>query len=179
MQSWSFSLRDSVITQDNLLTQNRYSCSHNHRGCGNNISAAIFHLRFHRAIDCVNWSKTSHVFDMASYRIHERIKNLSSAWYGELFIAWVDQKLTMCFIWQVIDCMSWSKTSHVFDMASFWLCELIKNWSCAWYGKILIAWVDRKLVMCLIWQVFDYVSWSKTRHVLDMASYWLRELIEN
>ena len=81
-------------------------------------------------------------------------------------ITWVDWKLVMCLIWRVIDCVSWSKTRHVFDMASFWLRELIKNSSCAWYGKLLIAWVDLKLVMCLIWQVFDYVSWSKTRHVL-------------
>ena len=85
----------------------------------------------------------------------------------------------MWLIWWVIDNDDCSKTSHVLAVASFWLRELIKNLSCAWYGELLITCVDQKLVMCLIWRVIDYVSGSKTRHVFDMASYRLREWIEN
>ncbi len=68
----------------------------------------------------------------------------------------------MCLIWRVIDYVRWLITSHVFNMASYWLREWIEN-----------------LFMCLIWQVIDYVRWSKTSYVFDMVSFWLRELIEN
>jgi hypothetical protein len=132
-----------------------------------------------RVIDCLRWSKTSHVFDWASSWLRELIKNSSCVWYGKLLIAWIIQKLVMCLLWRVFDYVCWSKTSHVFDMTSYWLREWIENLSCVWYGEILIAWIIQKLVMCLLWRVFDYVCWSKTSHVFDMASYWLREWIEN
>jgi hypothetical protein len=70
----------------------------------------------------------------------------------------------MCLIWRVIDYVRWSKTSLVFDMASYWLREWIENLSCVRYGELSITWVDWKLVMCLIWQVIDYVRWSKASH---------------
>ena len=107
------------------------------------------------------------------------IKNSSYIWCGELSNTTIDRKLVMWLIWWVIDNDNWSKTSHVFDVASYRLLELIENWSCVWYGELLITWFDRKLVMCLPWRVIDYVSWSKSHHVVDMASYWLRDLIEN
>jgi hypothetical protein len=31
----------------------------------------------------------------------------------------------------------------------------------------------------LIWRVFDFVNYSKTSHVLAVASFWLRVLIKN
>jgi hypothetical protein len=130
-------------------------------------------------IDYVCWSKTSHVFDVASYWLREWIENSSCAWYGELLISWIIRKLVMCLLWWVFDYVCWSKTSHVLDMASYWLREWIENSSCAWYGELLISWIIRKLVMCLLWWVFHYVCWSKTSLVFDVASYWLREWIEN
>jgi hypothetical protein len=112
-----------------------------------------------QVIDFVNYSKTSHVLAVASFWLRELIKNKSCVRYGELLIMWVDRKLVMCLIRRVIDCVRWSKTSHVLAVASFWLRELIENSSCVWYGELLIAWIIRKLVMYLLWQVFDYVSW--------------------
>jgi hypothetical protein len=149
-----------------------------------------------RVIDYVIWSKTSHVFHMAtSYWLRQLIKNLSGDWCGELMITWVDRKLVMSLIWRVIDYVSSSKTSHVFDLTSYRWRQLIKNSSCDWYGELSITEIDRKLVIYLMWRVIKYDNWllvmwliwwvinngnwSKSRHVVDMASYWLRDLIKN
>ncbi len=107
------------------------------------------------------------------------IENLSCDSYGEFLITTIVRKLAMCLLWQVFDYVSWSKTCHVLDMASYWLRALIENLSCVRYGKLSVTWVDRKLVIYLMWQVIEYENVSKTHHVLDMASFWLRELIEN
>jgi hypothetical protein len=132
-----------------------------------------------QVIDYVIWSKTSHVFHMASYQLRQLIENSSYIWCGELSNTTIDRKLVMWLIWWVIDNGNWSKTCHIFDVASYQIRQLIKNLSCDWYGELLIMTIDQKLVMCLMWQVIDYFSWSKTSHVVDMASYWWRDLIEN
>jgi hypothetical protein len=79
--------------------------------------------------------------------------------------------LQRVLIWWVIDNRNWSKTRHRFDVASYWLRDLIKNSSCDWFGE-LISENDRKLVIELMWRVIDDVIWSKTRHVIDMVSFW-------
>ena len=76
---------------------------------------------------------------------------------------WVDQKLIMCLIWRVIDYERWSKTSHVFDMVSYWLRELIENSSCVWYGELLNTRMYRKLVnsyAMLVLQRTTYVAFK-------------------
>jgi hypothetical protein len=122
-----------------------------------------------------NWSKTRHRFDVASYQIRQLIENSSCDWYGEFLITEVDRKLVIDLMWRVIDYVIWSKTRHRFDVASYWLRDLIKNSSCDWYGEFLITEIDRKLVMWLICWVFDNGNWSKTRHRFDVASYQIRQ----
>ncbi len=80
--------------------------------------------------------------------------------------------IRMWMIWRVIDYVIWSKTSHVFHMASYRLRQLIKNLSCDWYGELSITEIDQKLFIYLIWRVIDEDNWSKTCHVIDMVSYW-------
>jgi hypothetical protein len=87
--------------------------------------------------------------------------------------------IRMWMIWRVIDYVIWSKTSHVFHMASYRLRQLIKNLSYIWCGELSMKTIDRKLVMWLIWWVIDNGNWSKTRHIFDVASYRWRQLIEN
>jgi hypothetical protein len=72
---------------------------------------------------------------MASYWLREFIENSSCDSYGELVITWFEGKK-----------------------------------SCVFCGELVITWLHRKLVMCLVWRVNDYLIWSKTRHVVDMAS---------
>ncbi len=124
-----------------------------------------------RVIDYVIWSKTSPVFHMASYRLRQLIENLSCDWCGELSNMTIDQKLVMWLIWWVIDNRNWSKTCHIFDVARYQGRQLIENSSCDWYGELSITEIDPKLVIYLMWQVIDYVIWSKTSHVFHMASY--------
>jgi hypothetical protein len=130
-------------------------------------------------IDNGNWSKTRHIFDVESYQIRQLIENSSCDWYGELSITEIDRKLVIYLMWRVIDYVIWSKTSHVFHMASYRLRQLIKNLSYIWCGELSRKTIDRKLVMWLIWWVIDNGNWSKTRHIFDVASYWLRDLIKN
>jgi len=124
-----------------------------------------------RIIDYVSSSKTSHVFDMTSYWWRQLIKNLSCDWCGELMITWVDRKLVMSSMWRVIDYVSSSKTSYVFDMTSYRWRQLIENSSCDWYGELSMTEIDRKLVIYLMWRVIKYDNWSKTCHVIDMVTY--------
>jgi hypothetical protein len=132
-----------------------------------------------RVIDEDNWSKTCHVIDMVSYRWRKLIENLSYIWCGELLMKTIDQKLVMWLIWWVIDNGNWSKTRHIFDVASYQWRQWIKNLSCDWYGELSITEIDRKLIIYLMWRVIDEDNWSKTSHVFHMASYRLRQLIEN
>ena len=106
-------------------------------------------------IDNRNWSKTRHIFDVASYWLRDLIKNSSCDWYGEFLITEIDRKLVIDMMWRVIKYDSWSKNS-----------------SCDWYGEFLITEIDQKLIIDLMWRVIDYVIWSKTRHVIDMVSFW-------
>jgi hypothetical protein len=124
-----------------------------------------------RVIDYVSGSKTRHVFDMASYGLREWIENSSCAWYGELSNTTIDRKLVMWLIWWVIDNRNWSKTRHIFDVASYQIRQLIENLSCDWYGELSITEIDRKLVIYLMWRVIKYDNWSKTCHVIDMVRY--------
>jgi RNase P/RNase MRP subunit POP5 len=130
-------------------------------------------------IDKGNWLKTRHIFDVASYQIRQLIENSSCDWYGELSITEIDRKLVIYLMWRVIDEENWSNTRHVIDMVSYWLRKLIENSSYIWCGELSMKKIDRKLVMWLIWWVIDNGNWLKTCHIFDVASYQIRQLIEN
>ena len=86
-----------------------------------------------RVIEYKLWSKTHHVCDMASYRIHFLIENshlCDMASYrihflienspcvqrGELSNTFFNRKLAICATWRVIEYILQSNTSHVCDM---------------------------------------------------------------
>jgi hypothetical protein len=72
----------------------------------------------------------------------------------------------MWLIWWVIDYGNWSKTRHIFDVASYQIRQFIENSLCDWYGEFSITEIDRKLVIDLIWRGIKYDNSSKTCHVI-------------